>query len=612
MADTIRVGVALDDLVSGPAKKASKGIDGIGTSLDGLSAKFRAVDRQAARLKLPQDLTQAGKGTSGFGKFVQGIGKAFGPGAAQSTLKMAGAIGRADDVLISMGSSLGGVVAAGASGFATLATAALGVATAVAAIGVGAVYVAGKLSFGFAKAALEAGSFRENSLMSFEALLKNKRAADGVFKSAVKLAAITPFNTTDVVTSYRALLSAGFKTNELEKTFTAIGDLASVKGDQALLGRLATILGQIRGKGRLQGDELLQLGEAGLSTGDVLDQLGKKLGKSRDDVRKLQEAGKISSQIAIDAILATIESRFGGGMAKLSKTLTGIISTLVSRPTELFFAAFDKPGGLSKFADKVKLVASFLAESLDPMTARGKRVVGIIDQIGSGFTALFGDFSKRDMGRQFDSIVAFVSRLLPVLGAGLQGFGAGFMQSFGPTLEALTGLKFNPSDPQAFAASIGEVGRQAGEVFGIIAMGLVSLGGLWVKTAAVAVTIGSAFYSALSPFLTGLQLAESIINRLGAEIGLRLGDMGLGSSKPGLTPSGLGAASFAAPGGFGYAGSGASIPSLAAETKGQKRGEGGPSSHAFTLNISGAGLTPDELIARARAEFRGMLAEMNQ
>lgn len=632
MADSIRVGIALDDLVSGPAKKAAKGVRGVTSELGKLDKKLKKADQLMAKSLFAKG-GQFGERTKMpvAAKIFQGIGRTFGPQASGKAIRFASALGRADDGLKQIGSSLGGVASAAASGIGAAVSAVAVLTAALAAAGVAAVYLGTKLAVSFGKAALAAGAFRETSLLSFETLLKSKKAADDVFKSAVKMASVTPFKTTDVVSSFKSLLGFGFKTTELERTFTAIGDLAAIKGDPTLLGRLAVVFGQIKGKGKLQGDELLQLAEAGLSTADVMDALAKSLGKNRSEILKMQAAGKISSEMAIEAILSTIEKKFGGGMGKLSATLTGLISTLVSRPTELFFAAFDRPGGLSRFAKDAKDAIKFLADSLNPASERGQRVVKIIDQLGAGLAELTGEFSVADMGKAFDKLLTFTEDVLPGLGQGLKGFATGFASGFKPILDWLGGTTFNPDDPRAFGEALGKIGSALGFIAGAaLTLGVVLTGVLAVGVAIVAgaaLSLASLFIAA-SAAVYGLiygivKLYELMSGNNSLSLGMEnfaasfspkniLGAMVPdGLSGAGLLPDGLGANAFAAPGGFGYSGASVPAPSLQAETRGQKRGEGGPKTTTFTLNISGAGLTPDELIARARAEFKGMLAELD-
>jgi len=653
MGDSIRIGVALDDLISGPAKKASAGVKGISTALGRLEDDLKKTDKAMGRVFKKSGTGGGGGGVAaGFGglfgvggqfgakpklgnaaKIFQGIGRVFGPQIGGGAIRVASAMGRADDALQEVGSSLGGVVRAGVGGLASVAGAAVAAAGAIALIGTGAAYVAGSMAMSFAKAALTAGAFRETSLLSLETLTKSKTAADNVFKSAVRMASITPFQTTDVISAYKSLLGFGFKPAELERTFSAIGDLAAIKGDPTLIQRLSVVLGQIRGKGRLQGDELLQLAEAGLSTADVMDSLGNKLGKTRDEVRKMQEAGKISSEVAIDAILGTIESKFGGGMGKLSKTLTGIISTLVSRPTELFFAAFEKPGGLSKFAEGVKKVAQFLADALDPASESGKRIVGIIDMLGDGLAKVSAELGIANISVYFDKILNYTEKILPALVKAVLGFATGFSAGFAPLARLFGGMDFNPDNPKEFAEALGKIGNALGFIAGALSVvGGILIGVFVVGLALVAATaavvmggivlIGAAVWgvvyavAALIDLLSGSDLSGKM-SRIGEGLtssakntlaSLAGGIPGFGG---GTVPAGVGASAMMAPGGFGYAGANVPVPSMQAESGSQKRGEGGPKTNTFTLNISGAGLTPDELIARARAEFKGMLAELD-
>jgi phage tail tape-measure protein len=82
--------------------------------------------------------------------------------------------------------------------------------------------------------------------------------------SLQSFAARTPFELTDVEKATQRLLAFGFSAKSVIPTLTAVGNASSGLNLGAEgFDRVITALGQIRAKGRLQGDEALQLMEAG-------------------------------------------------------------------------------------------------------------------------------------------------------------------------------------------------------------------------------------------------------------------------------------------------------------------------------------------------------------
>jgi tape measure domain-containing protein len=84
--------------------------------------------------------------------------------------------------------------------------------------------------------------------------------------------------------------------------------------------RVVTALGQIKMKGRVQGDEMLQLAEAGINANAYLE---KAFHLTPQQLQKAQQAGKISAAAAIPVILAGMDAQFKGLMDKQSHTLSG-------------------------------------------------------------------------------------------------------------------------------------------------------------------------------------------------------------------------------------------------------------------------------------------------
>ncbi len=173
--------------------------------------------------------------------------------------------------------------------------------------------IAGAAGYG-TKLVLDAASFKENTLIAFETLLGSREEAERMMREAVRFAAGTPFETRDVVDAYQRLLTAGFKPVEIPVVLRGVGDLAAMKGfSKETIDRVLLAFQQIRAKGRLQGEELLQLAEAGVPLGRVYEVLGRRLGVTAEQARKLQEAGRISADLGIVAVMEALRDSVSGG-----------------------------------------------------------------------------------------------------------------------------------------------------------------------------------------------------------------------------------------------------------------------------------------------------------
>jgi tape measure domain-containing protein len=243
---------------------------------------------------------------------------------------------------------------------------------------------------------IRAGTFSENTKTAFELQLGSKALANSTLEQAVSFAAKTPFETGTVIDAYQKLLAAQFTLAEVPVVLSGVGDLAAIKGfDPEVIERVVRALGQIRGKGRLQAEELLQLSEVGLPSGKVYEVLAGKLGITTDAVRKLQEAGKITSEMGVWAVLETIRTTFsdgklGNAMDQFSKTLSGLWSTVRSRPLEMLIG-FDETKGYKQLKGFVGNVANLF----DPKGKNGQRIKTSVQGMFSViFSTLFGPLEK--------------------------------------------------------------------------------------------------------------------------------------------------------------------------------------------------------------------------
>lgn len=410
----------------------------------------------------------AGKMAASLDKFEVGT-KKVGPQFDKMSNDVGGAMDR-------MGGSVGGGVSRMLSGLAAVGAAAAATAA-----------VAGGLAAAGGKWMLDSLAFRETTITSLEAILKSKSAAEDVFKQATKFAAKTPYSTKDVASAFEQLVASGFKVGELDKAMTSIGDFAGT--DVSKLQGAINVLGQIRSKGKLATEELQQLAERGLPMQTVIDGLAKSLGKTGDQVRKMLEAGQISSQQGIAAVMAAMDQTFGGRMEKSANTLEGLISTIKSIPEDLLFSV-DMSGVIGPIRELLKRVVSFFS----PDSTGGQAVQAFFTKVAQ----IVGDLAKRVLAFDFAGWFEKVSAFARIAWGYLQQFWDGFSSGFDvkevlSTIAKVIGLvveRFKSIDPRVFKA--------LGTIIGVTATLLV---GLWAVMTAVAVGVNYLIEGMLRPFL---------------------------------------------------------------------------------------------------------------
>lgn len=166
----------------------------------------------------------------------------------------------------------------------------------------------------------------ERQTKSLEVLTGSLGNARSIIKELQQFGAVTPFTSSELVETAKRLKAFGFETEQIVDVTKRLADVAGATG--ADLGGIATAFGQIQAKGRLQGEELLQLQERGIG---LQDELQKMYGLTADEFRKALEGGRISAD-AVNLALQNITDtggKYANGAIAQSETLAGKFSTLV-------------------------------------------------------------------------------------------------------------------------------------------------------------------------------------------------------------------------------------------------------------------------------------------
>jgi tape measure domain-containing protein len=204
----------------------------------------------------------------------------------------------------------------------------------------------------------------ERQTKSLEVLTGSLGNARNIISELQQFGAVTPFTSGELIETAKRLKAFGFQTEEVVDVTKRLADVAGATG--ADLGGIATAFGQIQAKGRLQGEELLQLQERGVS---LQDELQKMYGLTADEFRKALEGGRISAD-AVNLALQNITStggKYANGAIAQSDTLAGKFSTLV---------------------DGIERIAQKIGEKLSP-ALKGvlTLAINVVDNINRAFAA---------------------------------------------------------------------------------------------------------------------------------------------------------------------------------------------------------------------------------
>lgn len=175
------------------------------------------------------------------------------------------------------------------------------------------------------RSALGSAADMEQTKGSFGVMLGSDKMASDLLAEIQKKAASTPFELPDLTAAAQKLLNYGLTADKIMPTLDMLGDISG--GSKEKLDALANVFGQMSSTGRLMGQDLLQMINAGFNP---LQEMAASTGKSIAELKKDMESGAISSEMATAAFQAatTQGGRFYGMLERQSKTATGLMSNL--------------------------------------------------------------------------------------------------------------------------------------------------------------------------------------------------------------------------------------------------------------------------------------------
>ncbi len=179
--------------------------------------------------------------------------------------------------------------------------------------------------FSLGKKIFELGVKQEQVNIAFTTFLGSATKAKKLLAELNNYAIITPFTVDQINGAAKALLAFGVRGNEIMPILKMLGDVSSGTGKD--LTELAIIFGQIKSTGRLMGQDLLQLINAGFNPLQVISE---QTGKSMRTLKEDMEKGAISFQMVSEAFKsATSEGGLFYEMTiKQGQSIGGLMSTI--------------------------------------------------------------------------------------------------------------------------------------------------------------------------------------------------------------------------------------------------------------------------------------------
>lgn len=183
------------------------------------------------------------------------------------------------------------------------------------------------------------GGEAQKARVAYEVMLGSVERGNAMYDRLQEFANVTPFDNRNVDRAAQTLLQFGVAGEDILPTLQMIGDVSA--GDAQKLSSLTLAFGQMSAAGKLMGQDLLQMINAGFNPlQTIAEQTGQTMGQLRDEMAK----GAISSEMVKEAFkVATGEGgKFNGMMDKMSQTFSGRWSTAMGKMQLLAIAVFER------------------------------------------------------------------------------------------------------------------------------------------------------------------------------------------------------------------------------------------------------------------------------
>ena len=219
---------------------------------------------------------------------------------------------------------------------------------------------------------------------SFAVMLGDMDKAKSLMEDLKDFAARTPFEVPDVTQNAQLLMNYGVELEDIITTLTQLGDLSQGSVDK--LNRISLAYGQMLTKGKVTGEELRQMTEAGVP---LTQALADNMGKSTAELSKLIEKGSVGIP-ELDAAIASLTTgtgKFAGMMEKQSQTLLGRWSTLKDN-----MGQFARDMGEEAF-EETKSSLEDISSEFETMKENGD-----LSELSKQWGAVFGMLTKLVLG----------------------------------------------------------------------------------------------------------------------------------------------------------------------------------------------------------------------
>ena len=245
---------------------------------------------------------------------------------------------------------------------------------------------------------IDAGGENELQKLNMTTLFQgNTAAAEEMFEKISEYGKATVYDKSGLIEAQKTMMSFGIEGEKAFSTLKQIGDIAM--GDSNKMQSLALAFSQATSAGKLQGQDLMQLINAGFNP---LNEISMHTGESMASLREKMEKGQISAEMLAQAFTWATEEGglFYQGAEKAGDSTMGKINQLKDTFDEFLINVFDR---LKPVIDTCLSFATGFLETLPVL----------LDGIANGVSNVIGFFSE------FAPIIIGVATAITILTAAI-------------------------------------------------------------------------------------------------------------------------------------------------------------------------------------------------
>lgn len=167
--------------------------------------------------------------------------------------------------------------------------------------------------------------FMQEQQTAFTVMMKSSDAAKAKIQELYDFAVNTPLTFKEATAAARQLMAYGFASDELIGSMRMLGTVSKATGHS--LSDITYVYGTLRSQGRAYSRDLMQFGMRGIP---IYEELGKVMGVSVEQLKKMTEEGKVGFKEVEQAFSNMTGSggRFAGMLEEYMNTLSGKLSML--------------------------------------------------------------------------------------------------------------------------------------------------------------------------------------------------------------------------------------------------------------------------------------------